>query len=259
MARSHAPGPQSLALLAYVNEKFGARYNAILVNHYKSGADYISDHSDDERGLDASVGVLVLSAGATRTMAIKRAQKAPPGVPELGKGGFKVEVCNNSVLVMHGETFQTKFSHGMPQRAKGTEPRTSFTFRYHTNKNDAQGIREANATAAFIARKKREREAQVARPRRVHGASTARPGYRGSRRGPGRYLAERWVRGPRFFVNCSSYVNGVKSLVITIFIVTAPHGPASAPRGGRTSRGVHSTGRPMACPPRSPFHPRYAR
>lgn len=159
VARSHAPGPQSLALLAYVNEKFGARYNAILVNHYKSGADYISDHSDDERGLDASVGVLVLSAGATRTMAIKRAQKAPPGVPELGKGGFKVEVCNNSVLVMHGETFQTKFSHGMPQRANVTEPRTSFTFRYHTNKHDAQGIREANATAAFIARKKREREA----------------------------------------------------------------------------------------------------
>ena len=38
--------------LTQVNDIFGANYNGILVNKYKTGDDYISAHSDDEKNLD---------------------------------------------------------------------------------------------------------------------------------------------------------------------------------------------------------------
>ena len=67
-------------LLATVNDRFNARYNGILVNYYASGDDYISDHRDDELGLDPSVGVLTISYGAERTFRVKEwnhAKNAP--------------------------------------------------------------------------------------------------------------------------------------------------------------------------------------
>ena len=47
------PMNESLNLLIKkVNDKFKANYNGILVNKYKTGEDYISAHSDDERNLE---------------------------------------------------------------------------------------------------------------------------------------------------------------------------------------------------------------
>jgi alkylated DNA repair dioxygenase AlkB len=49
---------------------FNTNYNGILVNKYKSGEDYISKHSDDEKNLDDS-GVISISYGATRKFRIR--------------------------------------------------------------------------------------------------------------------------------------------------------------------------------------------
>jgi hypothetical protein len=51
---SHAkPLPKPFeVLLDIVNDLYGTGFNGILVNHYKDGNDYISRHTDDEKGLD---------------------------------------------------------------------------------------------------------------------------------------------------------------------------------------------------------------
>ena len=59
-----------LALLAQINDFFGTEYNGILVNKYKTGEDYISAHSDDEKCLN-DVGVVAISYGATRKFRIR--------------------------------------------------------------------------------------------------------------------------------------------------------------------------------------------
>lgn len=57
-------------LLSDINHLFNTNYNGILVNKYKSGEDYISKHSDDEKNLDDS-GVISISYGATRKFRIR--------------------------------------------------------------------------------------------------------------------------------------------------------------------------------------------
>ena len=57
-------------LLSDINNLFNTNYNGILVNKYKSGEDYISKHSDDEKNLDDS-GVISISYGATRKFRIR--------------------------------------------------------------------------------------------------------------------------------------------------------------------------------------------
>ena len=58
-------------LLIYVNDKFNYDFNGILINKYLNGLDYIGKHSDDERNLDKTVGVVALSYGATRKFRIR--------------------------------------------------------------------------------------------------------------------------------------------------------------------------------------------
>jgi alkylated DNA repair dioxygenase AlkB len=58
-------------LLNEVNEIFNFKFNGILVNEYLDGNDYISAHSDDEKGLDEVVGVILLSYGVERIFRIR--------------------------------------------------------------------------------------------------------------------------------------------------------------------------------------------
>jgi len=110
-----------LALLEQVNNIFGTDYNGILVNKYKTGEDYISAHSDDEKGLD-DIGVVAISYGATRTFRIrdKRTKKIVKD--------FALTSC--SMLQMGGK-FQQEFTHEVPIDKKIKDERISFTFRKH--------------------------------------------------------------------------------------------------------------------------------
>ena len=123
--------PELRHLLATVNDRFNARYNGILVNYYANGDDYISDHRDDELGLDPSAGVLTISYGAERKFCVKpwnHEKKAP--YPKRDSLWLSVPTRSCHALLMAGADFQKELSHGVPQQP-GAGGRISFTFRVH--------------------------------------------------------------------------------------------------------------------------------
>ena len=131
LAHSKDPPDSLKTLLLFVNDKFGSAYNGVLVNKYEDGKEYISDHRDDEGGLDSQVGVLSISVGAERTFRVKQwhAAKRAPCSRKDGKW-YDVLTKPYHGIIMSGNSFQKKYTHGIP--ADKTEAwRMSFTFRKH--------------------------------------------------------------------------------------------------------------------------------
>jgi len=124
------PLPPFLAVfLACINEMFQANFNGVLVNLYLNGEDYISDHSDDENGLDPkNKAVVAVSLGAERTMHFKNKDKTLPAKERLI---YKYKTVPYECMQMSGEEFQRLVTHGIPAEPKIKEERLSFTFRYH--------------------------------------------------------------------------------------------------------------------------------
>tara|TARA_B110000495_G_C22863996_1_gene503803 strand:- start:4 stop:582 length:579 start_codon:yes stop_codon:yes gene_type:complete len=108
-------------LMILINNNFNADFNGILINLYKSGNDYISSHSDDEKEI-SSTGVLSISVGAVRKFRIrdKITRKIVKDIPTK----------SYSVINMTGD-FQKEFLHEIPIEKKIKDVRISFTFRKH--------------------------------------------------------------------------------------------------------------------------------
>ena len=110
-----------IALLTQVNDILGAKYNGILVNKYKTGEDYISAHSDDEKNLD-DCGVVAISYGATRKFRIR---------DKKTKKIMKDFTLKSYSMLQMGGKFQQEFTHEVPIERKIKDERISFTFRRH--------------------------------------------------------------------------------------------------------------------------------
>ena len=109
-------------LLDYVNEKFNFNYNGILINKYIGGEDYISPHSDDERGLDQQVGVVSISFGVSRKFRVRH---------KVGKRiAYDLPTDSSKIMQMAGD-FQKEFTHEIVREPEITGNRFSFTFRHH--------------------------------------------------------------------------------------------------------------------------------
>ena len=117
------------ALMAMVSKLIGSKVNGILVNEYQDGNEYISDHSDDERGL-ADTGVFAISMGADRTFRIR--DKATKNVV------YDATARHGQALFMQGSDFQKQLTHEIPKQAAIKTPRMSLTFRMHNKKEEEQ-------------------------------------------------------------------------------------------------------------------------
>ena len=119
-------------LLGIVNTSFGGSYNGILVNEYNDGNDYISDHRDDETGLDPQY-VLAISWGDVRTLRIKVWDAANNRPLAKKAGGWVCDAVTKScyALCMQGSDFQKLLSHGIPSEKSCSGRRVSLTFRMH--------------------------------------------------------------------------------------------------------------------------------
>lgn len=113
-------------LLIFINDKFDYNYNGILINKYLNGEDYIGRHSDDTRGLDPKVGVIMLSYGAVRKFRIRhKSTNKLPGTLEMD-----IPTEPTKIIQMAGN-FQKEFKHEIPVEKKVKDVRYSFTFRKH--------------------------------------------------------------------------------------------------------------------------------
>lgn len=107
-------------ILLSINNELNTNFNAILINYYINGNDYISAHSDDESCLSGGL-VAVLSFGEERKFVIRD--------KFTKKIVYKTYLPNNSLTLMTGN-FQQVFTHEIPKDSS-YEPRYSLTFRYH--------------------------------------------------------------------------------------------------------------------------------
>lgn len=115
-------------LMAQVNEMAGTKFNAILINEYVSGKDYISAHTDEELGLimNHDSCVATVSIGATRTFRVRN-----KNTREIMRDTPTTE---GHLLIMRGSEFQRVLTHEIPKLGKREHDmggRVSFTFREH--------------------------------------------------------------------------------------------------------------------------------
>ena len=111
-------------LLHTANTLFNdATFNAILINQYENGKEYINHHSDS-LGVSPEHGVVTISYGATRRLDIKNklTKKTVAQIPLLSGIAYR----------MTG-TFQSLYTHGIPKQLRVKHSRMSFTLRQHTH------------------------------------------------------------------------------------------------------------------------------
>ena len=104
-------------------EGFG-KFNAVLINRYRDGSDYISPHSDDDYG-DPQPTIPSLTLGAARQF---RLAKKVSG-SKLDKS-TTVEYLphHGDLLVMRGRT-NAEWQHWIPKTSKPVGERINLTFR----------------------------------------------------------------------------------------------------------------------------------
>lgn len=110
------------SIMEKVNRVLNHHFNAILLNHYANGKEYITAHSDSQVGLRTSL-VASISVGEDRIFRIrdKKTKDIVIDVPTTEKG----------LMLMMGD-FQEHFTHEIPADKHITAPRWSLTFREHS-------------------------------------------------------------------------------------------------------------------------------
>ncbi|WP_421850676.1 alpha-ketoglutarate-dependent dioxygenase AlkB family protein [Marinomonas sp.] len=98
----------------------GQSFNAVLLNWYQDGEEYMGWHADDEKSLGPAPVVAMLSLGASRPFLFRL--KANHQIKH------SVELDDSSWLVMSAST-QVIWQHSLPVRKRIKEERMSLTFR----------------------------------------------------------------------------------------------------------------------------------
>lgn len=115
-----APHPWPEALLPIrARLRSIALFNSVLANLYRSGADSMGWHSDDEPELGPEPLIASVSLGATRRFAFKQRH---------GDAKKAVLLTHGSLLLMQGST-QRRWKHGLPRMRNSDGERISLTFR----------------------------------------------------------------------------------------------------------------------------------
>ncbi len=98
-------------------EAVRGRYNYCLLNRYRSGADSVGLHADDEAGMGDAIGSL--SLGATRAFRIRHNATKERRTFQLGNG----------TLVIMAGTMQRFWKHEVPKTTENVGERINLTFR----------------------------------------------------------------------------------------------------------------------------------
>ncbi len=112
--------PLLLSLKQEVEHPAEATFNSVLLNRYRSGADYIGWHTDAEKSLGPDPIIGSLNFGAERRFQLRR----------LSDNASKTEFAlgHGSAIVM-GTDVQQRWQHAVPKTAKVIGERVNLTFR----------------------------------------------------------------------------------------------------------------------------------
>jgi alkylated DNA repair dioxygenase AlkB len=98
----------------------GERFNTVLCNLYRTGADSMGFHADDEKELGPRPVIASLSLGAARRFVLHHEKKRAAPV--------SIELRDGSLLVMGGTT-QAFWRHALPKDKAAAGARINLTFR----------------------------------------------------------------------------------------------------------------------------------
>ena len=105
---------------ARVQEAANTEFNSVLLNHYRSGADSMGWHADNEPELGPNPVIASVSFGGTRRFLLRNIAN-----PALRA---EVPLTSGSMLLMAGHT-QHAWHHHVPRTAREVPPRINLTFR----------------------------------------------------------------------------------------------------------------------------------
>lgn len=122
------------ALRRRIEEHASARFNHVLVNRYRNGADSMGMHSDDEPELGENPVVASVSLGATRRFVLKakRGRQAAITLP-----------LTHGLLLVMGGSCQHHYRHGVPKEPSIEEERINLTFRLLLREPDSGSSRQS--------------------------------------------------------------------------------------------------------------------
>ncbi len=103
-----------------LEECLGARFNSVLANAYRTGADSMGWHSDDESELGPRPVIASVSLGAVRRFRLKHRDR--------GIAPVAFDLPHGSLLVMDGDT-QSHWRHAVPKTRRPVGLRLNLTFR----------------------------------------------------------------------------------------------------------------------------------
>ncbi len=119
--RCHGWSEPVLPVRRRLLEALGVRFNFVLLNRYRDGADAMGWHADDEPSLGRKPVIASISLGATRRLLV-RARR-----PER-KPSTAVDLHHGSLLLAWGNC-QHRYEHSLARTRKPVGERINLTFR----------------------------------------------------------------------------------------------------------------------------------
>ena len=110
-----------LELRRMVVQACGSCFNSVLANYYRSGADSMGWHSDDERELGADPLIASVSLGGNRRFLFRHRK-------DKHAAKYEVTLEHGSLLVMD-RGVQGEWQHAIPKTKREVLPRINLTFR----------------------------------------------------------------------------------------------------------------------------------
>ena len=101
-------------------DQLGVRFNSLLLNRYRDGADRMGWHADDEPELDDQAPIASLSLGVARDLRFRPRRGHEPA--------FALNLGDGDLLVMDPPS-QRHWQHALPPRARVVAERVNLTFR----------------------------------------------------------------------------------------------------------------------------------
>ncbi|MBL7777558.1 MAG: alpha-ketoglutarate-dependent dioxygenase AlkB [Chitinophagales bacterium] len=112
--------PYLLEIKNKVEKQCDVSFNSVLLNYYRTGADSMGWHSDDEPELGKNPVIASVSFGAERLFCLRHKKEKSLQV--------KLKLTAGSLLIMTGET-QHHWQHAIPKTTKPIGERINLTFR----------------------------------------------------------------------------------------------------------------------------------